>query len=91
MARTPIVIPAWGECKDRGSEVMYSIENPKVAKLVIFAGSKEAMFESITESVAGKRGLLEKEAARAFVDEYIHIPAFGSCSKDFEDLLHKYL
>lgn len=91
MARTPIVIPAWGECKDRGNEVMYSIENPKVANLAIFAGSKEAMLESIAESVAGKKGLLEKEAARAFVDEYIHIPAFGSCSKDFEDLLHKYL
>jgi len=70
---------------------MYSIENPKVGNLAVFAGNMGAMLESIAESVAGKRKLLEKEAARAFVDEYIHIPAHGSCSKDFEDLLRKHL
>lgn len=91
MARTPIVIPAWGECKDRGGEAMYSVDNPCVANLVVFAGSQDAMIQHIAESVSGKTALLDKDAARAFVDEYIHIPSLGSCSENFEDFLQNYL
>lgn len=91
MARAPILIPAWGECKDRGDEVMYSIENPKIANLVDFAGSQEAMLESISASVEGTKELLDKDAANVFIEEFIHIPEVGSCSIEFEELLQKHL
>ena len=43
MARAPILLPAWGECKSSGPEVMYSIENARVAAIAIFAQQVETM------------------------------------------------
>jgi len=91
MARASIVIPAWEECKDRGNEVMYSIENPKVAKLVQFVHSAPELLERIGQSVNGVAKSFERHEVEDFVNEFIHIPAQSSCSKEFESLLTKYI
>ena len=91
MARAPIVAPAWGECKDRGAEVMFSIENPKVAKVMRFTYSREQLFYAISSSISGKTPLIEDQIARDFVNDFIHIPAHTSCSKEFESFLFKYI
>lgn len=91
MARAPIVVPAWGECKDRGAEVMYSIENPKVAKVVRFTYCRQQLFDAISSSMTGKTRLIEDQTAHDFVNDFIHIPAHTSCSKEFESFLFKYI
>lgn len=91
MARTTIVIPAWGECKDRGQDVMYSIENPNVSKVVQFAYNGRELITLIDNSIKGKYNYVSTEDAVDFVNEFIYIPVDGSCSQEFEALLLKCL
>lgn len=91
MARAQIVIPAWGECKDRGAEVMYSIENPKVAQVVQFAYSGEELLDAIASSIAGKVRSFENQSIDDFINEFIYIPSKNSCSKEFEKFVLKYI
>lgn len=91
MARAPIVIPAWGECKDRGAEVMYSIENPNVARVVEFAYSSDDLSQAIAASVAGNTKAFQNQDADDFINDFVHVPAHGSCSTEFEKFLLKYI
>ena len=83
MARTPILLPAWGECQDRGSHVMYSIENKKVERVASFAYSTEEFKAAITNNINGQTKNYGAEQAEAFIGEFVHIPKNKTCSQEF--------
>lgn len=84
MANAPIVIPAWGECQDRGPQAMYSAEEPAVAKLAQFAHSPEQLRETIASSLSAGSSGMDSHARAAFVNHFVYLPAHGSCSEAFE-------
>lgn len=91
MAKAWIVIPAWGQCKDKGEEVMYSTNNPKVDKVVSFAYSAEDLQEMIASCVKGHSRRIEDDEVQEFIGEYIHIPTKDRYSHEFESFVTSYL
>ena len=91
MAKAWIVIPTWGQCKDKGEEVMYPINNPKVNKVVSFAYSPEELQDIITSSVTKDSCLISDDEVQDFIGEYIHIPTKDRYSHEFENFVSSYL
>jgi len=92
MARATIAIPAWGECKDRGSDVMYPIDNPKVARVANFVYSEQQLRDIIDVSIEKKFGIPISEAAYTqLVNEYVYIPSATTCSAEVAALLSRYI
>lgn len=74
MAGCQLVIPAWGECLDRGASVMYSADDPVVAEVVDFAYNPNALLEKIEHAVIGHERRHSRECIDAFVARYVRIP-----------------
>jgi len=91
MARSWIAIPAWGQCKDKGEEAMYSVDSSKVTKVVNFMSSPNALVETIAASVMGQLQLMNDEDIHDFVGEYLHIPHTGSYCREFESFIAAHL
>lgn len=91
MAKARVVIPIWGQCKDKGEEAMYASSHPKVSKIVEFVYSPDDFLEIIASSIAGNSREICDEDVRDFLDEYIHIPTNGSYCDEFERFVTPYL
>ena len=91
MARASSVIPAWGECMDRGDEVMYPADREVISRVVGFARSPAELLAMIEASVRGQTPPIPATYVREFLDEYIHVPDNGSYSAEFERFLTAYI
>lgn len=87
LANAVIVIPAWGQCQQRGPQAMYSADQAAVARLVRFAQGPGALREAIAASLSPGFFAPDAEARMAFVNHFVHLPAQGSCSQEFEKFL----
>ncbi|MBM4316174.1 MAG: hypothetical protein FJ116_01675 [Deltaproteobacteria bacterium] len=85
MARTPIVLPAWGECHDRGSDVMYSIENTHVQKVAAFAYDSEMLKAIMRDNINGVIKTYGEPEAQAFISDFIYVPQGKTYSEEFMD------
>lgn len=91
MAHAPIVVPAWGQCIDQGGEAMYSSDNTTVHSLIRYAYSADELVQVITDHASGNAQILDTALARAFVNEFIHIPASDTCTDNFERVVQQVL
>lgn len=91
MANAPIVIPAWGECQDRGPQAMYSAEEPAVARVAKFAYTPEQLGEAIAGSLTAAPAGVDREARAAFVNHFVYLPAQSSCSAAFEQFVLRHI
>jgi len=73
MARAPIAIPAWGECKSKGDIVMYPEDNADISKVVKFAKKPEDLSDYIEKAINGELQLLVQEDVDCMVQSYIYI------------------
>ncbi|WP_152980046.1 hypothetical protein [Mesorhizobium sp. 1M-11] len=91
MARSNIVLPAWGECKDRGEDVMYPASNSAVFHLARFAYDKSQLQNAINTSINNPPEIDPSDNYKEFVNEYIYIPRNSDCSEQFESLVKKFI
>lgn len=87
MARSAILLPAWGECKLAGPEVMYPYDNTKIRNVAGFASSPQDMKDCINDYVDKPLRHASDKEYSDFVNEYIHIPSRGTCSQEVAKLL----
>jgi hypothetical protein len=73
MARTPIVIPAWGECKSNGDSVMYPENDPDISKVIKFAKKPNDILTYIESAIKGDLSLLVQKDSDCIIQKYIHI------------------
>lgn len=90
MAKTPIAIPAWGECKSKGSKSMYPEDDPEVSKVVNFIRNLEDLETYIDKALRDDLKLLDKEDIDHLVQKYVHISKKeGGNSYELEDFFTK--
>jgi len=90
LAKTNILIPAWGECLEDGETIMYQSSNPNVARCVSFIRDKEDL-EALLLNVSDFDGFKwNDEAIAAFIGDFVKIPKEG-CSKSFELFMAKFI
>ena len=82
IAGSQLMIPAWGECLDRGPRVMYSVKDQVVSELVDFAYSPDAMLEMISCAVTGHPRRRSPSSIEAFVVRYVRIPQGTTASQE---------
>ena len=71
LAKAPIAIPAFGECKATGPFAMYPSDNPVISEVVKFAKDKQSLSTIIDNHISNDGGLLSDTARLRFVREYI--------------------
>lgn len=81
MAGCQLIIPAWGECLDRGPRVMYSAEDPVVSELVDFAYSPDALMDMLLRATCSFDERGSSALAKDFVENFIHIPKNKTSSR----------
>lgn len=89
MAKAAIAIPAWGQCNDRGDDVMYPADNFNVVQVVEFAYSSIELKKIIENRINGNNNHIADHCYDKFVKDYIYIPPVGSCSGEVASLLEK--
>lgn len=53
LAKCPIILPAWGQCKDEGYDVIYSRQRVKESSLVDFCYSEDELQKRLEKFVTG--------------------------------------
>jgi hypothetical protein len=92
LARSAIVIPAWGECSPVGEKTMYRADEKYVAEAVEYARSVEEMKQLIFDHVTYPHELLPDNVALNFINSYVYMPSDGSTiSQKFEESVEKCL
>lgn len=91
MARTTLILPAWGECKLAGPEVMYPSDNPKVQSVASFAPSPKDMRNAINACINEVFRCVPDSAYLDFINEYIYLPSRGTCSNEVAKLLTRFM
>lgn len=81
MAGSQLVIPAWGECLDRGSSVMYSNDDPIVSEMVEFAYGPDDLLNYLDHAVQGNEISRTKSSINSFIAKYVHIPTETTSSE----------
>lgn len=82
MAGCRLMVPAWGECLDRGPRAMYSADDPAVVGMVDFAYGPDALLKMIDHAVASHEVETERARVDAFVARYVHIPRDTTSSEE---------
>ena len=91
MAKASIAIPAWGQCNNRGDDVMYPADDKNVAKVVQFAYSPFDLENILRNCLEGAANQVGDSHYKKFIENYIHLPPVGSCSGEVASLLKKYI
>lgn len=78
MANAEVVVPAWGQCRSSGDNVMYSEDNANVANVLSFAKNPVEMYDFIDLAIKGSFRGVDQEELDRFVGRYIYRPARGS-------------
>ncbi len=91
MANAPIVVPAWGQCKDRGSQAMYSAEEPAVARVAKFAYTPEQLRDVIIGSLTAGPPVMDSSSLAAFVNHFVYLPTQSTCSAEFEKFVSRFI
>jgi hypothetical protein len=91
IAKSIIVIPAWGECKDEGENTMYSKRNPRVSRVVNFAYSPTKLKEFIIEGIFSPKTIADCKDYEDFVEEFFYRPSQGSSSQEIVSIFKKYI
>lgn len=91
MAKASIALPAWGQCNDRGDDVMYPAENKNVAKVVQFAYSAIELENIIRISIDGSVNEIDDSHYKKFIENYIYLPPVGDCSGEVASLIKKHI
>lgn len=90
IAGCKIVIPAWDECKDRGSMVMYSADDPIVSRIVEFAYSSDDFMAMLVRKFEGENRLNTKIEVSSFLNKYIYIPSGATSSQLVVEMIQQY-
>lgn len=87
MAGCKIIIPAWDECKDRGSIVMYAADDPIVSRIVEFAYSPEDLLDMLVVDFQDENRLYTELDISSFLKKYIHIPSDVTSSQKVVEMI----
>ncbi|WP_412051298.1 hypothetical protein ACK6D9_08295 [Hoeflea sp. Naph1] len=89
IARAFIALPAWGECKSHGHDVMYSSDNPKVKAIATHLYKKEDLKNLISKHINCPPTTINEDAFDLFVNEFVHISKHKTNSESVSDLIEK--
>jgi len=92
IAKTQMIIPAWGECRYRGDGAMCSLDNKDVTELIDFAFTPNEFSRKIERS-AQNLHLPDDERVLRFINmnNYLYFPTSSTCSDEFVKFVNKFI
>lgn len=91
MAKTKVIIPAWGGCSDDGSRVMYSSSISGVSNVINFTHSTRDFINAIENGIICSDSLLSDVSVNTFINEFVYFPCHSSCSDEFVKFLNRFI
>lgn len=91
LAKADILLPAWGQCKSSGDDVMYTKDNTNVSNLAKFAENSGEFERMIQNSIDQEFVYKEHDTYSTFVNEFVYISDSESSSVLFERYITQFI